>query len=387
MIQKEISELRRRLTADKNAISKIYGCYVNKNKEIISEFESSTALLPMSESEKFYSLFKKTLGGTVGKNLIDIPFSTGDVSDSEKHKLLMTLKNSSLTDNEARKKLFETIINSVFLPEKNYVILLAFDKYDVPCKSSSDDIMGEVSNAESESVFKYFICSICSVNDIKTELGYDPNKKEFHSCTSPHTIGTPEIGFMFPSFDDRTSNIYNALMFLKDASAMQDTFVDTLFGVQPPMSAKDQKNNFSSVLEQALEDECSFDVMQSVHEQIRERIEEHKESKSNEPLVIDSGEVATILRTSGVAEEKVELFKEKCAEKFAESGVSLNPNNIIDAKKFEVHTPQIKISVDPDYSYAIETKVINGRKYILIPAEDGVKVNGIDVSFPNEDQI
>ena len=190
---------------------------------------------------------------------------------------------------------------------------------------------------------------------------------------------------MFPSFDDRTSNIYNALMFLKDASAMQDTFVDTLFGVQPPMSAKEQQNSFSSVLEQALENECSFDVMQSVHEQIRERIEEHKESKTNEPLVIDSGEVATILRTSGVAEEKVELFKEKCAETFAESGTSLNPNNIIDAKKFEVHTPQIKISVDPDYSYAIETKVINGRKYILIPAEDGVKVNGIDVSFPNAD--
>lgn len=384
MIQKEISELRRRLTSDKNAISKIYGCYVNKNKEIISEFESSTALLPLSEAEKFYSLFKKTLGGTVGKNLIDIPFSTGDVSDSEKHKLLMTLKDSSLTDSEARKKLFDLIINSVFLPDRNYVILLAFDKYDVPYKNSSDDIMGEVFHAESESIFKYFICSICSVNDIKTELGYDPNKKEFHSCTSPHTIGTPEIGFMFPSFDDRTSNIYNALMFLKDASAMQDTFVDTLFGVQPPMSAKEQKNSFSSVLEQALEDECSFDVMQSVHEQIRERIEEHKESKSNEPLVIDSGEVATILRTSGVAEEKVELFKEKCAETFAESGVSLNPNNIIDAKKFEVHTPQIKISVDPDYSYAIETKVINGRKYILIPAEDGVKVNGIDVSFPDD---
>ena len=116
MIQKEISELRRRLTADKNAISKIYGCYVNKNKEIISEFESSTALLPLSEAEKFYSLFKKTLGGTVGKNLIDIPFSTGDVSDSEKHKLLMTLKDSSLTDSEARKKLFDSIINSVFLP-------------------------------------------------------------------------------------------------------------------------------------------------------------------------------------------------------------------------------------------------------------------------------
>ncbi len=383
MIQKEISELRRRLTADKNCISKIYGFYVNKNKEIISEFESSTALLPLSETEKFYSLFKKTLGGTVGKNLIDIPFSTGDVSDSEKHKLLMSLKDSELSDSDARRKLFDAIINSVFLPERNYVILLAFDKYDVPYKSNTDDVMGAVTHSESESVFRYFICSICSVNDIKTELGYDPGKKEFHSCTSPHTIGSPELGFMFPSFDDRSSNIYNALMFSKDAASMQDEFVNSVFGTQPPMSAKEQKNTFSSVLEQALEEECSFDVMQAVHEQIRERIEEHKESKSTEPLEIGSTEVATILRTSGVPEEKVESFKEKCTETFADSAAALNPINIIDSKKFEVQTPQVKISVDPEYSYAIETRVIGGRKYILIPAEDGVKVNGIDISFPS----
>ena len=30
----------------------------------------------------------------------------------------------------------------------------------------------------------------------------------------------------------------------------------------------------------------------------------------------------------------------------------------------------------------IEARVIDGRKYLLIPADDGVEVNGISVSIP-----
>ena len=130
------------------------------------------------------------------------------------------------------------------------------------------------------------------------------------------------------------------------------------------MSAPEQKEAFGNVLAEALEKELSFDVVQAVHEQISERIEEHKESKKNEPLELGATDVATILRTSGVPEEKVEQFKKKCEETFTKSD-ALNPNNIIDAKKFEMVTPQVKISVDPTYSYTIETKIINGRKYIL----------------------
>ena len=383
MIQKEFGEIKRRLTPDKNCINKIYGCFVNSKKEIISNIECSMALLPLTETEKYLSLFKKTLSGTVGKNLVDIEFSTNQVTNGEEHALLMRLRDSDLADEEARETLFKTVIDAVNMEDKNYVILLALDKYDVVFKPKDDEALDGM-ESESESIFKYFICSVCPVNEGKTELGYFAKEKEFHTCTSPQIISAPELGFMFPSFDDRMSNIYKAVMYSRNASLLQQEFIDAVFKTEPPMSAPEQKEAFGNVLAESLEKELSFDIVQAVHEQISERIAEHKESKKSEPLELGATDVATILRTSGVPEEKVEQFKKKCEETFTKSD-ALNPNNIIDAKKFEMVTPQVKISVDPTYSYTIETKIINGRKYILIPAGDGVSVNGVEVNIPEEE--
>lgn len=382
MIQKEIGEMKRRLTPDKNCINKIYGCFVSNKKEIISKFECSMALLPLTETEKYLSIMKKTLSGTVGKNLVDIEFSANDTTNSQHHKLLMKLRDSDLSDEEAREALMQTVIDAVNLDDKSYVILLALDKYDVPYKAKEGEALDGM-ESESDTVFKYFVCSVCPVNEGKTELGYFAKDKEFHTCTSPQIISTPELGFMFPSFDDRMSNIYKAVMYSKNTTMFRQEFIDAVFGTETPMSAPEQKEAFGNALAEALEKECSFEVVQAVHEQISERIEEHKESKKSEPLELGAADVATILRTSGVPEEKVEEFKKKCEENFTKAD-SLNPNNIIDAKKFEVTTPQVKISVDPTYSYAIETKIIDGRKYILIPAGDGVSVNGVEVNIPEE---
>ena len=56
--------------------------------------------------------------------------------------------------------------------------------------------------------------------------------------------------------------------------------------------------------------------------------------------------------------------------------------NIIESRKFQVTTPEVKISIAPENSYLIETRIIDGRKYLLIPADDGVEVNGIGVNIP-----
>jgi hypothetical protein len=160
----------------------------------------------------------------------------------------------------------------------------------------------------------------------------------------------------------------------------QEEFVDSVFGTEIPMSAGEQKATFQEVLTETLEEECSFDIIQAVHEQICERIVEHKESKDPKPLDLSAREVGDILENSGVPKEKVEVFKEKAKKQFGEDK-PLKPQNIIESKKFEVVTPQFKISVPPEFSYLIETKVINGRKYFMIPADDGVEVNGVSVKI------
>ena len=76
MNQKELNEIRRRFKLDKNSISRIYGCYVNSSREIIAYIDQSLGLMPQEEAEKYLGLLKKALSGTLGRNLIDIVFST-----------------------------------------------------------------------------------------------------------------------------------------------------------------------------------------------------------------------------------------------------------------------------------------------------------------------
>ena len=379
MNQKELNEIRRRMAPNKSNISKIYGCYVNSNKSILSYLEESLGIMSQLETEKYMTFLKKSLSGSLGKNLIDIVFSTQQVCDSEEHRLLSSLTNSELKDAAAREQFYQKVIQSLDMEDCNYLILLASDAYDVPYRGKDDEIQVDAS----ETVFKYILCAVCPVNDGKSELGYFSGENEFHGYTANQIVAPPELGFLFPAFDNRAANIYNALFYSKDTAQIHQEFIDAVFHTKAPMSADEQKETFQSVLSDSLVDGCSYDVIQAVHEQIRERIEQHKERKDPDSLDITSREVGQILQSNGVPQEQIQAFQEKCGEEFGNEAV-LNPRNIIDSSKFELVTPQVKISVDPEYSYMVETKMIDGKKYILIPADEGVEVNGVNVKIARD---
>lgn len=379
MNQKELNEIRRRFAPDKNNIGKIYGCYVNSNKEIISYLDESLGIMPELETERYLGLFKKALTGGLGKNLIDIVFSTQQVHDSDEHRLLTSLASSELKDADARERFYQKVIEKLDMEDSNYLILLAGDTYDVPHRGKDDEIQADASDA----VFKYMICAVCPVRDGKPGLGYFSGENEFHGYTANQIVAPPELGFMFPTFDNRASNIYNALFYTKNIAQIHHEFIDAVFHTETPMSADEQKETFKSVLTDSLENCCSYDVLQAVHEQIRERIEQHKERKDPDPLDITAREVGDILQSSGVPENQIQTFQEKCGEEFGDGAV-LNPCNIIDSGKFELVTPQVKISVDPEYSYMVETTILNGRKYILIPADEGFEFNSVEVKISKD---
>ena len=330
-------------------------------------------LMPQEESEKYLSLLKKGLSGSLGKNLIDIVFSTQQVVDSEEHRLLTTLRDSQLKDNEARQTFYHKVIDSLDMGDSSYLLLLACDSYDVPHRGKDDSLQADAS----DEVFTYIVCVVCPIKEGKVELGYFPGDNEFH-CAAGQTVAPPELGFLFPAFDDRAANIYNALFYSRKANEIHQEFIDAIFHVEAPMSAVEQKEAFQSALSDAFD--CSLEVMQTVHEQLREKIKEHRESRSSEPLEMSASEIGQILQSCGIADEQVAAFQENCGEQFG-SGVVLNPANLIDSSRFEIKTPEITISADPEYSYLVETQIINGRKYLLIPTEDGVEVNGFAVSI------
>ena len=177
MNEKEVSEIRRRFKADKSSITHIRGCYVNTKGEIVSEFNQSVALMPEDESEKFFSILKKTLSGTVSKNLVDIEFSTQQVLDSDEHKQLMALRDSGLKDDGLIHSFFERMIQSISLDD-SYLILLTHDSYDVPYRSKD----GERQDDASSEVYSYVLCSICPIKETKPALSYDVVENRFRNC-------------------------------------------------------------------------------------------------------------------------------------------------------------------------------------------------------------
>ena len=379
MNNKEIGEIRRRLRRERSNITALYGCYVNENKEIITSFRQSTAIMPENESDKYYALLRRALSGTIGKNLIDISFKTSQVAGSPEHQLLMDLRKSTLKDEDLLNSFYQKIIDSVEL-ESNYLILIGCDSYDVPFKSKDDEMQRDAS----EETYTYLICAVCPVKQTKPNLHYVAEEKIFHDGAMNQMVSAPAIGFLFPAFDNRATNIYNALYYTHDTKQGQDAFVEAIFNAPVPKPAAEQKKSFEALLTTSLGEECSMDVVQTVHEQLCQRIELHKESKIPEPLMVSKEEIREVLTSCGASEESVAKFSVEYDEVFGFE-TDLHPKNIIDNKRFEVKTPDVSIKVDPTRTDLIETRIIGGVKYIMICADEDIEVNGVNIHIKDRE--
>lgn len=373
MNEKEVSEIRRRFRPEKSNITGIRGCYVNENREIVAEFCPSLALMEQEEAEKLLGILKKPLSGTLGKNLLNLSFATQQVVNGEEHRLLMALRSSSLQDEEAVQAFYQKVIASLQI-EGTYLILLAHDTYDVPYRAKD----GELQEDASSEVYSYILCCVCPIKPTKPALSYYVTQNEFHNRREDWLVGAPELGFLFPAFDDRCANLYGSLYYTRSAGEIHEEFIRAVFQLDPPMPAEEQKEAFQEVLAESLAEECSYEVMQTVHEKLCGLIEDHKANKEEEPLAISRETVRQVLSSCGVEEGHVAAFEEKYDEAFGE-GTEISPQNLVNAKQFELRTPDVVIKVNPERRDLVETRVINGAKYILIRADEGVEVNGVSI--------
>jgi len=381
MNEKEIGEIRRRIRRERSNMTAVYGCFVNDQKEIITEYRQSTAMMSENEAERYFGLMKRALSGTVGKNLIDITFRTAQVAGSPEHQLLMDLRQCALKEDALRMQLYKKIIESLSMDE-SYLILLGCDSYDVPFKSKDDVAQAD----NSGEVYTYLLCAVCPVKQTKPNLHYVAQNKEFHDGGISQVAQAPALGFLFPAFDDRATNIYNALFYTRDSAQSYQTLVDSVFNVQAPKPAAEQKKSFEALLASSLHEECSLEVVQNVHDQLRQCIEMHKEAKVAEPLMVSKEQVKAALAECGVSESRIAKFSIDYDEAFGFEA-ELHPKNIIDNKKFEIHTPDVSIKVSPERSDLIETRVIGGVKYIMICADEDVEVNGVSIHIRDREPL
>lgn len=380
MNEKEIGEIRRRVRRDRSNMTAIYGCYVNSQNEIVSEFKQSTGIMPENEADKYFGLLKRVLSGSVGKNLLDIRFRTSQVADSPEHKLLMNLRED-ISKEESRLALYQKITENIHFDD-GFLILIGCDRYDVPFKSKDDAIQADAS----DETYTYLLCAVCPVKQTKPALRYVAETKEFHDGGIAQVACAPETGFLFPAFDDRATNIYNALYYTKSPKDNHEALAQALFCVEPPKPAFEQKKSFEAVLGTSLAEECSLEVVQTVHEQLCQSIEMHKESKVAEPLLISKEEIQSALHTCGVSDASVSKFSVAFDETFGHEA-QLHPKNIIDNKHFEIATPDISIKVNPERSDLIETRMIGGVKYLLICADESVEVNGVPIHIEDKEKV
>ncbi|MER2236201.1 MAG: DUF4317 domain-containing protein [Candidatus Limivicinus sp.] len=374
MNQKDLREIRRRVRPDHNSVRSIYGCFVNGGKEIIADFEESVGLLSEEESEKYFALMRKTLSGSLGRTLRDISFASRQVMESEEHQMLSALRRTELRDPELRRSFYESVIAATDMGDENYAILMIFDTYDVPHRGEDE------SEAPGGDVYRYLLVCICPVKTGKAELGYDAAAKSFHTAALGQVLTSPSMGFLFPSFEERSTNLYGALFYSKDVNDPHDDFIDAVFKTSVPVPAGEQKEKFQQMISSALGEKNNFDVVQGIHEQLSERIVLYKESRDPEPMTMTADEMIEIMEKSGATDRQIESFRSSCREVIGEEG-TFSPGNLTDPKKMVIETPEIKISVDPQYSHLIRTEVIDGRKFILIAADNGVEINGIDVAI------
>lgn len=374
MNEKEIAEIRRRFNPDRSNITAIHGCHVNAQGEIVSRFGQSLASAAQEETESILALLKRSLSGSLGKQLNDIVFDTQQVVDSDEHRLLMALRDSGLQDEGLTEAFYQRVIESLAM-EGPYLILLAHDRYDVPYRAKD----GAPNPDGSSEVYTYILCSVCPVKETKPALKYDIPGSMLCSRDMDWLVSPPELGFLFPAFDDRSANIYNALYYTRKTDDNHPEFVDGMFRVEPPMPAGLQQETFREILAEALEEDCSYSVVQELQGRITELVEDHKARKDPEPLTVSKSVLGGMLEACGVPEEKTAAFQEKYDEAFG--GGAVSPKNLLSTKELVVRTPNVTIKVDPEYGDLVETRFIDGRKYILVRVEGDVEVNGLNVQF------
>lgn len=369
MTKQEINELRRLYDEEHHCITRICGCYVGSEKDKITTFREAFYSLPEEDSLKYYELFKKTLSGTMEKNLLNLEFPLSAEQEGGTQEFLLRLRDSELTDDALLEEFYDRIIGS-YSYVGNYLILLLHHNYDVPGVTSDGIEMEDAS----EEVYSYLLCSICPVNLSKPALSYHPDSNLFLNCSRDWVADAPATGFLFPAFEDRSCDIHRVLYYTKNADEIHEEFIDALLGAAAPMPVSSQKEIFQNLIAETLGEQRGYETVMNIQETVQEHLEESSEDPG--PLLLGKRDVARIFEESGVSEEKMTKFDD-VYDRILPEEVPLVASNIVNTRRFEVKTPNITVSVKPEFTHLLETKVIDGRNCLVIAIEDRVAVNGI----------
>jgi len=401
MQKKDILELKRRLKKEGCTFTRMRGCYVDSQKNIVLHMNETFLSLDDEEFYKYLEIAKKALSGTIGNNLLELSFLKGD-EGTEAQKFFLGLRDSGLKADGLLDALYERIIKE-YEYAGNYLILLFHDAYDVPLKTTDNNKLDE-----SEEVYEYILCAICPVELTKAGLGYHKDKNVIAPRIRDWVVSVPETGFLFPAFSDRSSDVNAMGYFVKDAKKAQPDFMREALGCEPKRTATEEKKAFHAILKEVISAEVddAKDIILDIQQDLSDMVDEHKNIFENEPVLLTADSIREAMADKGLSEDVIAKVEEICKEEFGDApplAENLIDNKALNAraaqKKAEVLAMEVEalkqqleekeipaeaaekeiiLTVSPEKLPVIKTEVINGKKCIIIPLEEDEKatING-----------
>ena len=242
----------------------------------------------------------------------------------------------------------------------NYLILLIHDAYDIPGRTRDGIEMEDAS----DEVYDYILACICPVDLSQTGLSYNAKENTFQNRLRDWVVGMPDTAFLFPAFNDRSADIHSTLYYSKDAKELKEEFINKMLGCKLPLSAECQKEAFQALVEEVLGDDCSVESVKNIHEKLTKTVQ--KQEDNEEPMALGGEEVKTVFASSGVSNDKMEIF-DQCFDEIIGRDTKLLLNNIYSGRNFEVKTDLIKV------------REIDGRQQLVIDLQGPAEVNGVEV--------
>ena len=393
MTKKDILELKKRLKKNKCTFNKLCGCYVDINKKKILNFSKNFLNIEEEEINKYLEIAKKILSGNIGNNILNIEFKNTKIQN-----FLIEINKSNLKNDELLNKLYNLIIDN-YKTDKNYLILLYSDTYDIINKTNDN-----IKIDESEYVFEYIICAICPVELTKPGLGYIEKENRIGSRIRDKIVTMPEIGFIFPAFSERNTDVNSIIYYTKNVKDTQNNFIENVLGCEPKKTITEQKEIFKEIISLSLKEsnENLEDIFIEIQENINSYVDEKLNIYNKEDLLLDKKAISEIISNIDISEEKTEKIIETYNNEFNKN-IPL-AENMIDKKLLKIGEQKrnekalknqvIKLSKQIEdiknqekenniilktaYKKDIKTEIIKGKKYILIPIEenDTINING-----------
>ena len=372
MNKKEVLEIKKFFKPDAGIISRICSCYVDGEKDILFTSNDAYYNISSEESFKYMDIFKHTMSGSIGKNLFNLTFPLSETMP-KKQEHLYSILTGKLEDEEKLKEFYQDIIDN-YSYASNYYIILIYGRYDVPGKAKDGE---EIFDASTD-VYDFILCSICPVNLTKAALGYDAKENAMRELIRDWVVEPPVKGFLYPAFNDRATDIHSLLYFSKDAVNIDEAFIQGVFDIEKtPTDAKTQNTTFNEIISDTLGNSGSLDMIKQIQDNFNEMVENAKINE--EPLFMTRSTISKIFERSGDDDETLESLNEVFTQKTAEADDVIMASNITSMKSLTIESPDLTIKVKPEHNNLVTTKVIDGRKYFLIPVSEDVTVNGISI--------